>query len=252
MTPATYSPISVDCVVFGFDGNLLKVLLVPRRFKEAGSDGRLVERQDCKLPGSLIFDDEDLTQSAYRILGEIIDTNNIYLKQLHVFSNPDRIDSRSMEWLNETYRVEARRIVTVAYYSLVKLTPKMAALCEANHGEWHDVQSIRKLALDHKSILMRALETLNKQLVNEPIAFELLPRRFTIRQLQMLYEAILGVEVDNRNFRKKLLSSGYLEALDEKEHGVAHKPARFYQFNKSRFEREARRKTKLNFINWQG
>ncbi len=252
MAPTTYSPISVDCVVFGFDGNLLKVLLVPRHFREANPGGQAKEQQDYKLPGSLIFDDEDLNQSAYRILGEIIETNNIYLKQLHVFSDPGRLDPHNMAWLNETYRVEARRVVTVAYYSLVKLTPKMAALCEANRGEWHDVQSIRKLALDHKLILMTALETLNKQLVNEPIAFELLPRRFTIRQLQTLYEAILGVEVDNRNFRKKLLSSGYLEPLDEKERGVAHKPARFYQFNKSRFEREARRKTKLNFINWQG
>ncbi len=97
----------------------------------------------------------------------------------------------------------------------------------------------------------RALETLGRQLMVEPIAFELLPRKFTLRQLQVLYEAILGIEIDNRNFRKKVLSSGYLRETGKREKHVAHKPAMFYSFDKGRFQKDVRQKFRLNFINWQ-
>ena len=103
----------------------------------------------------------------------------------------------------------------------------------------------------HKQIMARALETLGRQLMVEPIAFELLPRKFTLRQLQVLYEAILGIEIDNRNFRKKVLSSGYLRETGEREKHVAHKPAMFYSFDKGRFQKDVRQKFRLNFINWQ-
>lgn len=250
MPSTTNSSISVDCVVFGFDGSSLKVLLVRRKYKEADQQGNVVWREDHKLPGSPIFNNEDLADSAYRILEEMTNIKNIYLKQLHVFSDPKRIDEQSLEWLNETYGVDTRRIISIAYYSLVKLNPKIVAHTSMRKAEWHDVQSIKKLALDHKQILMTALSTLNKQLLNEPIAFELLPKKFTIRQLQTLYEAILGVEIDNRNFRKKLLGSGYIEAMEEKEKNVAHKPAQYYIFNRITYEREIKKRAKLNFINW--
>ena len=250
MPPVTNSSISVDCVVFGFDGSSLKVLLVKRRYREADASGDEVYKEDYKLPGSPIFDNEDLTTSAYRILEEITSIRNIYLKQLHVFSDPARLSERDLAWLNSRYGMDTRRIITIAYYSLVKLNRRMTEHTALRRAEWHDVQSVKKLALDHKEILMMALSTLNRQLLNEPIAFELLPRKFTIRQLQTLYEAILGVEIDNRNFRKKLLTSGYLRALGDKEEGVAHKPAQYYMFDKARYETENRKRTKLNFINW--
>lgn len=250
MGSTTNSSISVDCVVFGFDGNSLRVLLVKRKYKETGIDGKELLREDYKLPGSPIFNDEDLSSSAYRILEELTNLKHVYLKQLQVFSDPNRIDEESLQWLNDTYGLNTRRIISIGYYSLVKLNPKMIAHTSMRKAEWHDVQSVKKLALDHKEILMTALSMLNKQLLNEPIAFELLPRKFTIRQLQTLYEAILGVEIDNRNFRKKLLGSGYLEPLDEKEKNVAHKPAQFYLFNRNQYDREIKKRSKLNFINW--
>ena len=250
MVPVKNPSISVDCVVFGFDGTSLKVLLVKRKYKEQTETGEIITREDYKLPGSPIYNDEDLSTSAYRVLEELTGLKQIYLKQLQVFSDPDRIDPESLGWLNETYNFETHRIITIAYYSLVKLNPKMVAHTSMRKAEWQDVQSIKRLALDHKEILGVALKMLNKQLVNEPIAFELLPKRFTIRQLQTLYEAILGIEIDNRNFRKKILGSGYLEPTEEKEKNVAHKPAQYYIFNRHAYDKEVRKKSKLNFINW--
>ncbi|MDR0955292.1 MAG: NUDIX hydrolase [Rikenellaceae bacterium] len=250
MVPVKNPSISVDCVVFGFDGTSLKVLLVKRGYRERQPDGQTVLREDVKLPGSPIYQDEDVSSSAYRILEEMTNLKQVYLKQLQVFSDPDRIGDDDLGWLNETYGFETRRIISIAYYSRVKLSPKIISHTAMRRAEWHDVQSVKRLALDHKAILMTALKTLSTQLANEPIAFELLPRKFTIRQLQNLYEAILGIEIDNRNFRKKILGSGYLEPLQEREKGVAHKPAQYYQFNRHAYERETRLKSKLNFINW--
>ncbi|MCD8185748.1 MAG: NUDIX hydrolase [Rikenellaceae bacterium] len=250
MVPTKNPSISVDCVVFGFDGASLKVLLVKRRYRETTPAGEVIAREDFKLPGSPIYNDEDLSTSAYRVLEELTGLKQVYLKQLQVFSDPHRIDSKSLGWLNETYGFQTRRIITIAYYSLVKLNSHMVAHTSMRKAVWQDVQSIKRLALDHKQILGVALNTLNKQLVNEPIAFELLPKRFTIRQLQGLYEAILGFEIDNRNFRKNLLGSGYLEPTEEKERNVAHKPALLYTFNRHAYEKEIRKKSTLNFVNW--
>ena len=185
MSPQTNHSLSVDCVIFGFDGHSLKVLLVEREFV----DGRGEKIVDYKLPGNLIFENEDLRTSAYRTLAEYTSTRDIYLRQLHVFSRPDRVSGDELRWLNEYYRVNTTRVVTVAYYSLVKLDSRLIA-CAADKGaRWFDVESVNRLAMDHKTILAQALEMLNRQLMTEPIAFELLSSRFTLRQLQMLYEA---------------------------------------------------------------
>ncbi len=249
MTPLTNHSISVDCVVFGFDGKVLKVLLIKRN-----ADGSSLPEDICeyKLPGSLILQNEDLNTSANRVLSKYLGVLDIYLKQLHVFSDPDRVKGYELEWLCNHYKVNTTRVVTVAYYSLVKLTPKLISFAGMRGGEWIEVQSVRKLAMDHKMILADALDALSKQFVAEPIAFELLPRKFTIRQLQTLYEAILGIDIDNRNFRKKVLSSGYITPTTEKQKDVAHKPALYYVFNKNQYERDTKRKFRLNFINWQG
>lgn len=244
MNLLTNHSISVDCVIFGFDGAALKVLLIRRCTKDD-------DLCDYKLPGSLIQENEDLSNAAYRVLRDHTGMSNIFLRQFSVFSDPTRISGDELEWLNAHYGVHTERVVTVTYYSLIKLSDKSQPT-RHNDTEWVDVQSVKRLAMDHKQILIEALTTLNKQFIQEPIAFELLPRKFTIRQLQNLYEAILGIEIDNRNFRKKVLSCGYLTATAEREKDVAHKPAIFYTFNKSRYEKDVKKKTKLNFINWQG
>lgn len=243
MTLEVNSSISVDCVVFGFDEDTLKVLLVKRDL------GDILEKEnDLKLPGSMIYQDEALSDAAYRILEQMTGIRNVFLNQLHVFSEPNRVCGQELEWLNKFYNISTNRVITVAYYALVNLNDKFERKAKEKRGEWIDVQLIKHLGLDHKKIVMRALETLAKEFVQSPIAFELLPRKFTLRQLQLLYEAVLGIEIDNRNFRKKILSSGYLNATDEKQVNVAHKPAQYFTFNKNKYQRSQRNKFRLNFI----
>lgn len=242
MSPKFNCSVSVDCVVFGFDGKQLKVLLIKRNEME-GTDFN----NESKLPGSMIYEDESLSSAAYRVLEEMTGLRDVFLKQLHVFSEPDRIVGAELDWINQYYGMNTSRVITVAYYSLIKLNSKIEAHTKRKSAKWVEVQSIRLLGLDHKKIVMRALETLSIQLTQQPIAFELLPKKFTIRALQDLYEAIFGVEIDNRNFRKKILSSGYLTPTYERQEGVAHKPAMYYIFNKTLYQKEQKAKFKLNF-----
>lgn len=243
MTPSINSSISVDCVVFGFDGTALNVLLIRRN-----SAGEFCAEHDYKLPGSMIYEDETLAQAADRVLEQMTGIGDIFLRQLHVFSDPLRVQGSELEWLNNFYSINTTRVVTVAYYSLVKLSNKIILYTKQKRARWVDVQSIRQLGLDHKRIVMKALETLSHEITQSPIAFELLPKKFTIRELQNLYEAVLGIEIDNRNFRKKIIASGYLTPTSEKQTGVAHKPAQYFIFNKTKYDREQKAKFRLNFI----
>ena len=140
-------------------------------------------------------------------------------------------------------------MVTVGYYALVKLDTSTIAYTTSKGARWVDVESIQRLAMDHKQILASALAMLCREILQSPIAFELLPRKFTIRELQTLYSAVLGIEIDNRNFRKKILASGFLAPTAEKEQGVAHKPAQYYTFNRSAYKRALKEKLQLGFIN---
>ena len=242
--------ISVDCVVFGFDETELKVLLVDFIKDTDGADASQ-HKHERKLPGSLIQEKEDLSGAAQRTLREMTGLNDIFLRQLYVFSDPLRISKpEDLNWLEKTYGVKVDRIVTVAYFALVKINKSVLQHTIEGVSRWYSVQNIKQLAFDHKLILLKALEVLSQQLLNEPIAFELLPKRFTIRQLQNLYEAILGIEIDNRNFRKKVLVFPCIKPLEEKEKGVAHKPARLYKFDKLMYEKDIKQKLKynLNFI----
>jgi 8-oxo-dGTP diphosphatase len=234
----TNHSISVDCVVFGFDGRSLKCLLIKRN------------GQDLKLPGSLISDEEDIPSAAYRVLEEMTGLRDIFLKELSVFSDPYRVGNKDLEWINHFYRVHTKRVVTVAYYALVKLDNKIMFHTKEKEALWLEVASITTLAMDHKDILNKALSMLSRDMTHSPIAFELLPRKFTIRELADLYKAVLGVEIDNRNFRKKIIGCGYILPTGEKEKGVAHKPAAYYIFDKHRYRREEKKIRKLNFINW--
>ena len=248
MNLQTNHSLSVDCVVFGFDGTSLKVLLVERDIAEAEKEG--VPAKDYKLPGSMIFENEDLSTSAYRILKEMTGLSDLYLKQFHVFSAPDRVDDKELAWINRFYGISAKRVVTVAYYSLVKLTPFIISHTGRKNALWVKVDKVKRLAMDHKKILCEALSALTREVTQSPVAFELLPRKFTIRQLQRLYEAVFGVEIDNRNFRKKVLGAGFVVPTQERETGVAHKPAQYYVFNKGIYNRRVRERQRLCFINW--
>lgn len=242
--------ISVDCVVFGFDGSELKVLLVDilKSYKSIDYTG---VKHELKLPGSLIQEKEDLSHAAQRTINEITGLNDNFLRQLYVFSDPKRISkSEDLKWIEKTYGVKTHRIVSFAYFSLVKINKNVFKHTLGSVARWHNVQEIIHLAFDHKFILLKAFEVLRKQLLNEPIAFELLPKQFTICQLLDLYKAILGIGIDNRNFRRKVLNSPSIIPLNEKEKGADHKPAHLYKFDKRKYEKDIKltMEYKLHFI----
>jgi 8-oxo-dGTP diphosphatase len=232
--------VSVDCVVFGFDDSKLKVLLIEREKVQ----GKNIEGHKLKLPGNLISESEDLDNSADRTLRELTGLSNIYLKQYGVFSSPDRLaPPEDLEWLRKTSGLPIDRVVTIAYYSLIKIS-------ESNITEktiWKPVNELPDLIFDHKRIILTALDALRKEIRTEPLCFELLPEKFTIRQMQNVYEAILSERLDNRNFRKKLRPLEFLTPLGEKEKDVNHKPAQLYKFDISQYENSRRWSVILNY-----
>jgi len=228
--------ISVDCVVFGFDGLKIKVLLVYRSYRSYDNHGSI--ETDLKLPGDLISDEEDLDAAAQRILKNLTGLEDIYLEQFTVFGSPGRTNNkRDRDWLTETSGLPIERVVTIAYYSLIKIDEAKQELVKKNNAEWFVLSDISTLAFDHYEILLAARKRLREKLNTEPVGFELLPEKFTIRQLQNLYENISGRKYDNRNFRKKILSTGYLIPTNEKEVKVPHKPAQLFTFDKKSFKR---------------
>ena len=244
MTIETSSAISVDCAVFGFDGKSLKVLLIKRRYPIDD-----LSADDLKLPGAMILENETLPEAAERVLEESTGLSNIYLKQTSIFSAPDRVNEKEMEWICKFHGINTRRVVTVGYYALVKLNQGIVNYTQRKGARWVEVDSIRSLIMDHMEILADALAALQAEITHTPVAFELLPKKFTIHQLQSLFEAVVGISIDNRNFRKKILSSGIISPTGEFEKNVSHKPAQFYIFNKTVFHKAMNDKFKLNFIN---
>ncbi len=244
---STLNPhVSVDCVVFGFDSERLKVLLVERKII-SDNQNKTVSR-DLKLPGDLVRDDENLNNSAIRVLKELTGLDNIYLEQFYSFGNPDRINNpKDLNWLITTSNLPIQRVVTVAYYSLVKLDiSNISPSSEEYNYNWHNVKDVPKLAFDHNNILDKGLEALREKIKSEPVGFELLPKKFTKNQLQKVYEEILGVQLDNRNFRKKLSNLKYIVPLNEKQKGVSHKPAQLYKFEKKVYLKN--KKDSLGFL----
>ena len=221
--------VSVDCVVFGFDFTNLNVLLIERNMTIKGTS-----YADLKFPGDLMRLDEDLDTSASRILKENTGLDNIYLKQFKSFGSPDRLkrQPRDLEWLRQIDHPE-EHVVTIAYYSLINISEQHSPeLVISANARWCPLLELPELVMDHMDILKDALEHLRGELLNKPIGFELLPEKFTLSQMQKVYEVILGTTFDKRNFRKKILTMKYLMPLNEKQVGVAHKPARLYIFNR--------------------
>jgi 8-oxo-dGTP diphosphatase len=214
--------ISVDCVIFGYEGKELKVLLIKSDLQEfAGL---------YSLLGDLIKPDEDLDTASYRILRERTGMDDVYLEQVHAFGSLGRHPSG--------------RVITIAYYSLIDIKHHKLQL---NHNElhWHPVNEIKKLAFDHKVILDTCLLRLREQILEHPVVFNLLPEKFSLRELQELYQAILGIDLDRRNFRKKISLKDWLTDLDEMEDDVPHRPGKLYKL-KTQFRRKPRPKKSLS------
>lgn len=230
--------VSVDCVILGYDSQELKVLLIERKYSENGNELLHNQHLDIALPGNLVSDDEDLDTSAKRILKELTGLEHIYMEQFRAFGNPNRVrQEHDAEWL-KTMRTDPKaRVITIAYFALVKLEdylPKAHSF--ARQSGWYPVNTVPKLAFDHNEILEQALQVLKFKITHYPLGFELLPEKFTLGQLQRLYESILGDDLDKRNFRRKMKSLKLLLPLKEKQQGVPHKPAELYQFNMKVYE----------------
>lgn len=230
--------ISVDCVIFGFDFERLNVLLVERCLVDPQTGKTVIN--DLTLTGNHIFNDEDLDTAASRILYDLTGLENIYLEQFKVFGHPERLNKPADQlWLASSGRDSTSRIITVGYFSLLN-KQEVTLQWKGRNVKWYPISEVKELAFDHKDILDEALKALRNKLRQEPIGFELLPEKFTLSQMQKLYEIILGIELDKRNFRKKVARMKYLEPLDEKQRGVSHKPGRLYIFNKQVYEKTKR------------
>lgn len=229
-----YNPyVSVDCVIFGFDGEKLKLLLIERNIKEQNES-----YNDKKLPGSIILKDEDLDDAAIRILYELTGLKNIYLSQFHSFGNPQRTKNpRDILWLENTMKLKIERIVTVGYVALIKINRKIQLESDNTEANWYELKDVKKmrLAFDHDEIIKKGLEHIRHNLNREPyLFFELLPRKFTITQLRTLHDTVHQVRSDVRNFNKKVAQMPYVVALDELEKNVPHRAARLYKFDRKR------------------
>jgi len=211
--------LSVDCVIFGFDESKLKVLLIRSDLKKYHGKWSLL--------GDLVFPNEDLDDAAYRILKQRTGLSDVYLEQVHTFGKVNRHP--------------AGRVISVAYYSLINVQHHKLNILE-NELHWHDVKSEADLAFDHQQIFDTCLEQLQKRVQEHPLGFNLLPKKFSLRELQNLYEAILYIKMDRRNFRKKFFAMDLLTDINEMEQDVAHRPGKLYKFD---FEKYARKKKKL-------
>ena len=218
--PFTYEyarpALTVDCVVFGLDDDDLKVMLIQRDLEPFA--GRWA------LPGGFVNVGEAVDRAARRELAEETGMQRVFLEQLYTFGAPGR-DPRE-------------HVVSVAYYALVRLSDhRVQAATDARDAAWFAIDDVPSLAFDHQKILKVAHDRLKGKVRYQPIGFELLPSKFPLRMLQHLYEVVLERDLDKRNFRKKILSMGLLEELDEIETDVSHRAARLYRFDKRKYNR---------------
>lgn len=216
--------LSVDCVIFGFDENKLKVLLIRSDLKKYQGKWSLL--------GDLVGQHEDLDAAAYRILKQRTGLDDVYLEQVQTFGSVNRHP--------------AGRVVTLAYCSLVNVRNHKLKILD-NELHWHDVQGVTDLAFDHQQIFLTCYQWLQKRIQEHPLGFNLLPRKFSLRDLQNLYEAILDTKMDRRNFRKKFFAMDFLIDIDEMEQAVPHRPGKLYKFNYEKYERKKKKWAGIDF-----
>ena len=216
--------VTTDCVIFGFDGERLQVLLIERGIEPY--KGRWA------FPGGFLKMDETAEAGARRELKEETGLEGAYMEQFHTFSAPER-DPRE-------------RVITIAYYALVKIQ-EVKGGDDAASARWFPLDDIPSLAFDHDYILRMATQRLREQIHFQPIGFELLPEKFTIKELQLLYEAILGINFDRRNFSKKMMHLEILTDLEETVWPTPKREAKLYKFNAEKYEELKRKGFRLEF-----
>lgn len=205
--------VALDSIIFGFDGEELKLLLVKRGIEP--------DRDTWSLMGGWLQANESLDEAAARILFELTELNDIYLEQLYTFGSPNR----------DT----VERTVAVAYYALINVKDYDQKISDTYHARWFSLDELPELLFDHGTMIENAIERLRYKASSQPVGFELLPEKFTIPQLQTLYEAIYNIEFDKRNFSRKILATGLLVKLKEKQRGFSKKGAYLYQVDMKKY-----------------
>lgn len=216
--------VAVDCILFGFDGKEMKLLLIKRGFEP--------KKGHWSLMGGFVGPKESVDAAASRVLTELTGLDDVYMEQLHVFG--------------EVGRDPFERTVSIAYFSLIDIHEYEQQISQAFHAEWFPVKKLPNLIFDHRNMIELAKERLRYKAAFHPLIFELLPTRFTLPQLQLVYESLFDVELDKRNFCRKILSSGLLHRLKEKEKLSSRKGAFYYCLDKKKYE--AKFNSVLNFI----
>jgi hypothetical protein len=226
---------SIDCVILGFIDNKLRVLLVKRPI-----------RDQWALPGGFVYKAEDVDEAAGRILATLTGLKDVYLQQFRLFGHPTRSETEYNRKYLDALNVEAddhhwflQRFITMGYYALIDC-PHYIPVSDnpLDKSEWWDVTALPEMMLDHGEIVKSAMETLRMNLNFQPIGCKLLPEKFTLSDLQTLYEIILGKTLDRRNFRRKIQSQDILIKLPEVKEGVAHKAPSYYKFNHEKYNEE--------------
>lgn len=223
-TTETKMLLAVDCIIFGFDGENLKILLIKR--------GLEPEKGRWSLMGGFIQADESLDEAANKILLQLTGLDGVYLEQLHAFGSP--------------FRDPMDRIISVAYFALIDIHKYETQISDEYHAEWFLVNEMPELIFDHGDMVEIAKQKIRYKAALHPLLFELLPRKFTIPQLQSLYEGVYNTKIDNRNFIRKLTSTGLLIKLEEKDKSNSKKGAFYFKLDKKKYK--AKFQAFLNFI----
>ncbi len=207
--------VATDCIIFGFDEGKLKLLIFKRRVEPRSGEWSLI--------GSFVKLEEDVSQAAKRVLAEITGLENVFMEQLRTYGAANR---------DPGYRC-----ISIAQYALMRIDDSDKNLVEKHGAHWYDIDQKPTLVLDHDQMVADAMESLKRKARYQPIGFELLPEKFTIPQLQQLYEAIYQKELDARNFRKKVFSHNVLIKLDEKDKSSSRRGAFLYRFDHKTYQK---------------
>ena len=218
MTPIRYEnidaiPVAVDCIIFGFHDNNLELLLIHRRIEP--------EKDKWSLMGGFVNKEEDLDVAAARVLKDLTGLTDLYMEQVSAFG--------------KVGRDPGGRVISITYYALIRKDQYDEALVEQHNASWFPLGELPEMIFDHKDMTEAALAKLRRKVKTEPIGFNLLPEKFTLPQLQALYEAILAEPLDKRNFRKKLAALDVLVKLEEKDKGSSKRGAFLYRFDQERY-----------------
>lgn len=208
--------VSVDCIIFGFSEGELNLLLLKRNFEPA--------KGEWSLMGGFVQEDESADEAAKRVLAELTGLENVYMEQIGAFGEIDRDPGE--------------RVISLAYYALVNINEYDRELVQKHNASWVNIDQLPHLIFDHEQMVAKAREMMKQKASHKPIGFELLPEFFTLTQLQTLYEAIYGEELDKRNFRKRVAEMGFIEKTDKIDKTTSRRGAYLYKFNNKIYQKD--------------